>query len=97
VLQLPGLESGRRMYGALEGEDKAQRFAGEYTRGLVIPQLIQQLAAYQDQGAKRAPKTFIEQLMLGVPGLREQVPERRAPSRSNSDLDFLNIPGLGKR
>jgi hypothetical protein len=46
---------------------------GEHARSYVIPQLLQQIAQMKDPAEKRYPRGFAEQLMVGIPGMRENV------------------------
>lgn len=56
-------------------------FFGELGKSLVVPQLLQWTAQHYDVDAqgrpiKRKPKTAIQRIELGIPGLRQQVPTR---------------------
>jgi hypothetical protein len=48
---------------------------GEHLRSYVIPMLVQQVAAMTDPAEKRYPTGFTERMKMGLPGLREQVPD----------------------
>lgn len=80
--QAPGVESVTQMLKSLEGENQAAKWTGTYLRGLTEPQALQQYAAWRDQGidpytgqpVKRSPADFTDELKMGVPGLRQQVP-----------------------
>jgi hypothetical protein len=50
---------------------------GSQIRGMIEPQALQQYAAYEDPYKPfRKPKNIKQDLELGIPGLRETVPER---------------------
>lgn len=59
-------------------------YFGELARSIAEPQLLQWLAKRSDRNAAgdvipRKPTTFVQQLKMGVPGLRQQVPLRPPP------------------
>lgn len=59
------------------------QFVNEYTKSLLVPQLSQWLANQGDKDAegnliKRDPKTLLQTLETGIPGLRKDVPEKKA-------------------
>lgn len=49
-------------------------FWGEMGRSLLVPQIVQQVARWQDDDKKRKPKTVADRIKMGIPGLREEVP-----------------------
>jgi hypothetical protein len=50
--------------------------AGEMMRNIVIPGIVQDVAAGLDQKERRA-KTFAEQMKMGIPRMRESLPEKK--------------------
>jgi hypothetical protein len=75
---------------------------------MTTPQLIQNIADWSDtregEKIKRTPEGFLEQLMTGVPGLRQRVPEKVEGYLKDQikTFDFLTergvtIPDFGKR
>lgn len=65
--------------------DKGEgRYAGQYAAGILEPQMLQQAARTFDtnrggEPVKRKPQGFADELKMGIPGLRQQVPnEARA-------------------
>jgi hypothetical protein len=65
----------------LEDPHQRGKFGKSFVAQSVEPQLLQWLARQTDKRngevIKRDPKTFAEQLKVGVPGLREQVKEKK--------------------
>lgn len=59
------------------GEQKA----GEMIRNMVEFGVLQDAAEAMD-GKRRSPKNFTDQLKLGIPGLREQVPESKVQDKN---------------
>ena len=54
---------------------------GEHIKGIVDPQLLQEIAQWTDQDAqgkltKRVPNTITEHVETGIPGLRQNVPKK---------------------
>ncbi len=49
---------------------------GEFFKSLVVPQAVQWLAKNTDSAEKRKPKTVMQHIETGVPGLRQKVPMR---------------------
>jgi hypothetical protein len=73
----------REMIGVSKSFDPHTRteFLGEMAKGILIPQLLQQLASFMDKDPEgnpvvRHPTTFVEHLKTGIPGLRSSVPEK---------------------
>ena len=63
---------------------KPMATAGEHIAGMVIPGGVQQVAGWMDRDAqgetiRRRPEKFMDAFLLGVPGMREQVPETLPP------------------
>lgn len=59
-------------------------FWGELGKSLIIPQAVQQAATYFDKNAQgetvpRKPRTVLEHIETGIPGLRKEVPKRKTP------------------
>ena len=42
----------------------------------IEPQILQEIARATDKADKRGPKSFTDALQMGVPGLRQNVPEK---------------------
>ena len=72
--EVPGVESIAQLAKVTEGKKQAEQAAGEYTRGMLIPQGVQQVAKATDTEATRKPQTFGQELEVGVPYLRGNVP-----------------------
>lgn len=55
------------------------KFFGELAKGVLIPQIVQAIAKKQDENSKgetraRNPRTLLEHLKSGIPGMRQSVP-----------------------
>ena len=79
--QQPFINEMRYLTKSLDPNEKNQ-FWGELAKSLVVPQAIQQFAAHRDVDAqgrpiKRDPKTIVQHIETGIPGLREKVPKRK--------------------
>jgi hypothetical protein len=78
--EVPGMEDISTGAEGMEGQQRAQHAIGSYTRGMLVPGVSQQMAAYLDkkngQPVKRKPKTVLDELKVGVPYLRQTVPTR---------------------
>jgi hypothetical protein len=75
--QTPGIEATKPIAQGLFGrENEAGKATGAYVRGLAEPQLLQQIAAHLDNDARRKPRGFKDEMRMGVPGLRRDVPLR---------------------
>lgn len=54
---------------------------GEHIKGLLIPQLMNEIAQFGDKNAagkvvQRDPKTILQHIETGIPGLREKIPKK---------------------
>lgn len=56
--------------------DSLGKGLGKELASAVVPPDVRRLATHQDNGKKRDPKNFLDELKAGVPGLRQQVPEK---------------------
>lgn len=72
---LPFVDAPKNLFKALSGAEGMGDFLGK-SAGELEPQIVKQIAAATDpeKALKRRPKGFLDQLKMGVPGLREQVP-----------------------
>ncbi len=75
------------------------KFLGNYTKGIVVPQGLQWLSGVMDTNAegdtiKRDPQGVGEYIMSGIPGLREQLPEKTG--RGSSSVPKPKAPKLPK-
>jgi hypothetical protein len=55
-------------------------FVGEQVKSLAVPAIVQKAATITDS-KKRNPKTILEHVKTGIPGLRQQVEEKRERRR----------------
>lgn len=74
----------REMAETTKAFDPTQKnaFWGELGKSLVIPQAVQWIASHYDtdksgKQIKRSPKTTLEHIETGIPGLREKVPKKK--------------------
>lgn len=73
--QIPFFEEPVQALRATEGESALGKYAGDRARSLVEPLLLQQYAASQDTALRRrVPRGFSDQMKMGIPGYREDVP-----------------------
>lgn len=61
---------------ASEGTTLRNQFLGELLKGTLEPAALQKIAEWSDEDVKRNPKTITEHLEMGIPGLRQNVPEK---------------------
>ncbi len=81
VEQMPFLENQVRAAKDIIIDRNPEKFAGEWLRGMIIPTGLQGIATATDKDEqgneiKRTPKTIIENLKYGVPGLRKSIPSK---------------------
>lgn len=77
--QEPGIGQVMQFGKGIQSETGTGDFFGQWIRGIAEPQAVQQTTAYLDKDAagnpiNRKPKGFTDQLKMGLPGLRQQVP-----------------------
>ena len=75
----PFYETPKEAVKAMENSNSMQQFIGNTLRGLIVPNMISQVAEHYDTDeegnqVKRAPKSVLQGIESGIPGLREQVP-----------------------
>lgn len=100
--QAPGIESLANLGQAATGQGfDIPGFAGEYTRGMVEPQVFNELAKWQDVGSTGLPKSrkstgFVGKIQAGVPDFRQpkKFSRKGLPLRSNSG-DSSKVKGGG--
>ena len=88
----PGLESMADMAQTVTGTNmkSAMRVTGAYTRGMVVPGFMQNIAKWQDvRGDKgdyvqRGPKNFMDELNMGIPAIG---------SAGDTRYSGINLPG----
>jgi len=73
-------------------------FAGELTKSIAVPQLLQWTAQRLDQDAqgepnKRKPETIVQHVETGVPGLRQKVPLAPLPANPAVTRFMQSIKG----
>lgn len=103
--EAPGLESTVQIGKAMEDEGNAGKAIGAYTKGLVIPQIVQQGAKQMDKDATgkvipREQKDFTQTVQEGVPGLRNQLPVKGSAGRQGApkspEAIIKQINSIGK-
>jgi len=73
---VPYLDQPRRIGNTLRYGRGAGEVLGNQVRGMVVPQFVQTVAQAQDPyKGFRKPKNVVQDVELGVPGLRETVPK----------------------
>jgi hypothetical protein len=63
--------------------NQRDQFLGAMARGTLIPQAVQQIAAMTDSADQRKPKGIGQQMEMGIPGLRSNVPIKKQPATVN--------------
>lgn len=94
VKEIPFFDTPLRISEALANWKGAKKFAGETVRGTVIPPDVQRVARQLDQPApmtlgkfvtgqpiQRKPQTFLEELEMGIPGLRSKIGNQQPGQR----------------
>lgn len=89
ALREPLADEPGRIYSALKDAKERQYFLGELAKSTVEPMLLQNIAEFMDKAKDRKPETLKEHMEMGVPGLREKVPEKK-PAKGTR-------PSRGKR
>lgn len=74
----PFYETPKDLIRGMESTKNMSQFAGNFLRGLLVPNLVNQGAQYFDTDSggspiKRNPKSVLEGIETGIPGLREKV------------------------
>lgn len=83
---IPFIHEASAITQAGESGPKLQRMEGDEARSILIPAMIQQIAQWQDKNKAdsayyRKAENMKQELKLGIPGLREQVPLKRKGRR----------------
>jgi hypothetical protein len=83
VNDLPFIEGPKTLLEATEGGRRTEKFFGTSARQF-IPGAVQWTARQMDSDAEghpnpRKPQNFTDELKVGIPGLREEVPEKTPP------------------
>ena len=90
VEALPGTETMMSTSEALTNRRKAEQALANYLKGIAVPQAVQQTTKALDDKKRRYPRGFLEDLMVGVPGLNSRVPSAKAtPSKSVGGIEGL--------
>jgi hypothetical protein len=63
--------------------ESPEDYFGNLARGIIVPGAVGNIASWTDQHngetVKRKARTFLQQIELGIPGLRQQVPIKKKP------------------
>jgi hypothetical protein len=96
VHEIPFMNEMSRFDKMLMHNYEGTKARGDLLRSTLIPQGVQNVAGWMDNGVRHSPQTELDHLKMGIPGLRQQVPEKtqkskrlgppslRAPSRPNA-------------
>jgi hypothetical protein len=85
--KVPFLEEATRLGEATRSADSAGLFLDDLIQSLIIPPDLRRLAKMEDDDKERKPTDLKESIEAGVPGLRENVPEKKQ-SRSSVTKKF---------
>lgn len=111
VKKIPFFGTGERVAAAFGDETATRNYLSGMAQSIIEPQALKNVAEFLDkeegEKVKRDPKTFVETLKTGIPGLREQVPIKKTYSflkeKDYEDKDFKTLKdngitiGIGKR
>lgn len=75
--QLPFIRESVDLSG-LRQPTQMRNVVGEHLRSFVIPMALQWIAEQTDKGVQRQPQTISQHLEMGIPGLRQNVPLKKA-------------------
>lgn len=76
IFEIPMLEQTRQLGEGLGNSGSAKKWAGAQVSGAITPPVVRQIAKWMDNDRTRKPKGFLDELKMGVPGLRQQVPQQ---------------------
>jgi hypothetical protein len=92
VKDLPFVEAPAEFFRSIKDSEGAGDYAGKAVSELTTPQLLKQAAKATDSSTlPRKPKGFVQQLEIGIPGLREKVPTKQLKGMSlDQKLDYYD-------
>lgn len=90
---VPMIDQPLRIFNAIKDEKEREWYVDELIKGTIEPSLLQKVAEFTDKADKRVPTDLKEHLEMGLPGLRQKVPEKNA-GISKDVKDFVEKKGL---
>lgn len=84
--EIPFVNEMSRLDKILAENWEGKKARGDLLRSSIVPQGVQNIAGWLDD-KQRSPKNEIDSLKMGIPGLREQVPEKKKPGERRKTLD----------
>lgn len=84
--EIPFVNEMSRLDKILAENWEGKKARGDLLRSSIVPQGVQNIAGWRDD-KQRSPKTEIDYLKMGIPGLREQVPEKKQRGERRTTLD----------
>ena len=99
--EAPGLESTAQVADALKDEGSGGKAAGQYVKGLIIPQIVQQGAKLGDRDSQgkvvpRDQKGFTQTVQEGIPGLRNRLPVKGSTNQRGASIVKIDKNGKVK-
>ena len=90
----PFYETPKEIVRGMENSKNASQYIGNFIRGLIIPNVVSQSARYFDTDeegntAKRKPRNVWQGIEEGIPGLRQNIPEKT----EEPNFDKIEIKG----
>ena len=79
----PLIEQPARVMGAIKDPKEREYFLGQLAKGTVVPAGVSNIAQWTDAAEGRKPGNIIEHIETGIPGLRQNVPEKAPPKGSS--------------
>lgn len=77
---VPMIDQPLRIFKAVEDPKERQWYLDELAKGTIEPALLQKIAEWADPADKRNPTDLKEHIEMGLPGLRQNVPEKSTNS-----------------
>jgi len=78
----PLVDQPARIMGAIKDPKEREYFLGQLAKGTIVPAGISNIAQWTDPAESRKPGSILESVETGIPGLRENVPEKAPPKTS---------------
>jgi hypothetical protein len=86
----PLIDQPARVMGAIKDPKEREYFLGQLAKSTVVPAAVSNIAQWTDPAETRKPSTVLEHIETGIPGLRENVPEKIAPKNTSKKAGKRN-------
>lgn len=81
---VPMLDQPMRIFNAIKDPKERQWYVGELAKSTIDPALLSKISEWTDSGGKRNPETIGEHIEMGIPGLRQNVPEKKTKEKQSN-------------